>query len=70
MDMLNQEKAVASVINLDPTNNNTTAKKVRTTIYLPVDLHKDSKIYCARNGISLTQLVINYLNTTVQKNNS
>ena len=45
-------------------------KKVRTTIYLPVELHKASKIYCARNEISLTQFLINYLKETVTTNNA
>ena len=48
----------------------TGSKKVRTTIYLPVGLHKASKIYCAKNEISLTQFIINYLEKTVHTSNS
>lgn len=36
-------------------------EKVRTTIYLPVELHKEAKVFCARNDISLTGLVIKHL---------
>ena len=49
---------------------NSNNKKVRTTIYLPVDLHRASKIYCARNDISLTQFIINFLKKTVTTSNS
>ena len=48
----------------------TNAKKVRTTIYLPVELHKASKIYCAKNEISLTQFIINFLKQTINNNNA
>jgi predicted HicB family RNase H-like nuclease len=70
MEIMNHEKQMMNETPIEPVRETTTQKKIRTTIYLPVELHKSSKIYCAKNGISLTQLVINYLNNTVNTGNS
>jgi hypothetical protein len=45
-------------------------KKIRTTIYLPVSLHKAAKIYCAKTEVSMTQLIIDFLDKTVHGANS
>jgi hypothetical protein len=42
-------------------------EKVRTTIYIPCDLHKLAKIYCANNGTSLTALLTEFLEGTVRE---
>ena len=35
--------------------------KYRTTIYIPISLHKATRVYCAANGTSMTQLITDFL---------
>ena len=34
--------------------------KTRTTIHLPIELHKAIRVYCACNSVTVTQLVTDY----------
>jgi len=35
--------------------------KYRTTIYIPISLHKATRVYCAKSGTSMTQLITDFL---------
>jgi len=41
-------------------------KKIRTTIYIPISLHKATRVYCASTGMTLSQLLLGYLSKTVE----
>ena len=36
-------------------------EKVRTTVYLPSDLHKKAKVYSAMSGTSISKMFIAFL---------